>query len=101
MFKKSDSTLAIDLGTDAVRVLDVQFRRGGVQVLAFASQSVAGGAIDSLPARHLSALQGLLAAHRLKPERCIAALPTSLVLTRSVVIDNSKNQTDTEQVRGT
>src|ERR1035437_2685082 len=99
MRKKTENTLAIDLATDAVRVLDVRFRRGVPQILAFASQSVAAGSAESLPARQLSALAGLLATHRLKTRQCIAAMPTSLVVTRAVAIDKSKNQPDDEQVR--
>jgi Tfp pilus assembly PilM family ATPase len=97
--KKTDCTLAIDLAADAVRVLDMRLRRGVPRILAFASQAVAAGTAESLPERQLSALASLLATHRLKTQRCIAALPTSLVLTRSIAIDNSKNQPHAEQVR--
>ena len=93
MFKKtSESLLAIDLAVDAVRVLDVKVRRGSPQVTAFASQSVAAGGLETLPERQLTALEGLLATHRLKTRRCIVAMPTSLVVTRAVAIDNSKPQ---------
>jgi Tfp pilus assembly PilM family ATPase len=102
--KKADSALAIDLAADAVRVLDVKFRRGVPHVSSFASQSVSNGVglgLDTLPERQLTALGSLLATHRLKTRRCIVSMPTSLVVTRAVAIDNSKPQPAEEQVRWT
>ena len=87
---KAHTALAIDLALDAVRVLDIKFSRGAPAVKAFASQSVIhrpGHAPDSLPEtppqRRLAAsLAGNT--HRLKTRRCVAAMPTSLVvITRS------------------
>ena len=99
MFSKGkDKTLAIDLATDAVRVLDVKIRRKIPHVLAFASQTVAPGTIDSLPERQLAALTSLLTSHRLKGRRCIAAMPSCLVFTRAVPLDHSKNLSHEEQV---
>jgi Tfp pilus assembly PilM family ATPase len=105
MFKnKADTALAIDLAMDAVRVLDVRFRRGLPQVSAFASQSLApvnGPGLDTLPERHLAALASLLATHRLKTRRCLVSMPTSLVVTRAIAIDDAKPQPADEQVRWT
>jgi Tfp pilus assembly PilM family ATPase len=106
MFKtKADTALAIDLAVDAVRVLDVKLRRGTPCVTSFASQSVAppvsGAGLDTLPERHLAALESLLATHRLKTRSCVVAMPTALVVTRAVAIDSSKPQPADEQVRWT
>jgi Tfp pilus assembly PilM family ATPase len=102
MFKMNkERILAIDLAPDAVRVLDVKQKKTGPQVDAFASQSVAAGSIETLPERQLTALGSLIAAQRLKTKRYVAALPTSLVVTRSVAIDSSKPQTPDEQIRWT
>jgi Tfp pilus assembly PilM family ATPase len=106
MFKtKADTALAIDLAVDAVRVLDVKLRRGTPAISAFASQSVtppsSGAGLDTLPERHLAALESLLATHRLKTRRCVVAMPTAMVVTRAVAIDNSKPQPADEQVRWT
>jgi len=104
--KQNQNALAIDLANDAVRVLDVKFRRDIPCISAFASQSVApstekGGGLDTLPERQLAALESLLATHRLKSRRCIVAMPTSLVVTRAVAIDSTKPQPADEQVRWT
>ncbi len=95
------SLLAIDLAPDAVRVLNVKQKKSGMRVEAFASQSVEPGQNDTLPERHLQALQQLIATHRIKAKRCVSALPTSLVVTRSVAVDPSKPQSPEEQIRWT
>jgi Tfp pilus assembly PilM family ATPase len=100
MFSK-DSILAVDLSTDAVRVLDVRQKKFGPRVQAFATQSVEAGSNETLPDRHLQALRSLINTHRLKSNRCVSALPTSLVISRSVAIDLSKPQTSEEQIRWT
>jgi Tfp pilus assembly PilM family ATPase len=102
MFKKTaDSVLAIDLAPDSVRVLDVRFRKGQPQVQAFANQSVSAGGVETLPERHLEALGGLISTHRMKARQCFAAMPTNLVVTRSVAVDPGKPQPPEEQVRWT
>jgi Tfp pilus assembly PilM family ATPase len=97
--KRSDMTLAIDLAVEAVRVLEVKSQKGGRQVCAIASQAVEPGAIETLPERQLAALKALLAANRFKTKTCVAAIPTTLAVTRSVAIDASKAQTPEEQIR--
>lgn len=99
--KKTENSLAIDLAPDAVRVLDVKRKGQETQVGSFASQSVAPGSPESLPERQLAALEGLMGTHRLRTKRCVAALPTTLVVTRSVAIDTSKPQSADEQIRWT
>lgn len=99
--KKPDNVLAVDFATDAVRVLDVRFRKGDPSITAFATQSVAAGTTENLPERHLEALGSLLTTHRLKSKQCIASMPTALVVTRSVAVDPSKAQPEDEQVRWT
>ncbi|HUO07366.1 MAG TPA: pilus assembly protein PilM [Phycisphaerae bacterium] len=100
MFVK-DSILAIDLSRDAVRVLDVRQKKSGPRVQAFATQTVEAGTNETLPDRHLRALGSLIDTHRLKSKRCVSALPTSLVISRSVAIDPSKPQSPEEQIRWT
>ncbi len=102
MFSKTtENVLAIDLAPDSVRALDVRFRKGRPQVQAFANQSVAPGGTETLPERHLEALGSLISTHRLKARTCFAAMPTNLVVTRSVAVDPSKPQPPEEQVRWT
>ncbi len=99
--KTAESLLAIDLGAESVRVLDIRMRRGQPHVEAFANQSVAPGGVETLPERHLDALAALISTHRMKARKCLAAMPTSLVVTRSVAVDPSKPQAADEQVRWT
>lgn len=99
--KSNDSLLAIDLATDAVRVLDVRMKRGQPHVAGFATQSVTPGTPESLPDRHLEALAGLIATNRFKSKKCVAAMPTSLITTRAVAIDPAKPQPAEEQIRWT
>ncbi|MGN6368701.1 MAG: pilus assembly protein PilM [Phycisphaerae bacterium] len=96
-----NNLLAIDLAPDAVRVLNVKQQKRGLRVEAFASQSVEAGPNDTLPERHLRALGQLMETHRIKTKRCVSALPTSLVVTRAVSVDPSKQQTPEEQIRWT
>ena len=97
--RKADITLAVDFGADAVRLLEVQKRRGQVTLGAIAEQSLPAGEPETLPERHLEALGGLLRAQRLAACRAVAALPTSMVVTRSVNIDKGKGLTPDEYVR--
>jgi Tfp pilus assembly PilM family ATPase len=99
--KKSEGVLAIDMATDAVRVLDVKWKRNEPMVTGFATQSVSSGTPETLPERHLEALGSLIATNRFKSKKCVAAMPTSLVVTRSVAVDSSKPQPPEEQVRWT
>ncbi len=100
MFKKTiDSTLAIDLSLEAVRVLDVRVRKSGNQEVALGSQAVAAGTTDTLPERHLAAIETLLNEKRIKTRHCVAAMPTALVVTRTIAVDTSKAQTSEEQIR--
>ncbi len=99
MFKKSDQTLAIDFAPDAVRLLDVSFRRGTPQVRSVATSALASGGVDSLPERHLAALETLISTHRLRARQCVATVPTNLMVTRSVTIDPSKSQPPEEQIK--
>ena len=99
--KKPDNTLAIDLGPEAVRVIDVKIRKGQTSINSFTSQSIEAGTPETLPERHLSALASLLTTQRFKTHQCIAAMPTSLVVTRTVALDHNKPQTAEEQIRWT
>jgi Tfp pilus assembly PilM family ATPase len=102
MFNKTaESVLAIDLAPDSVRVLDVRFKKGRPHVEAFANQSVTAGGQETLPERHLEALAGLISTHRMKARKCLAAMPTNLVVTRAVVVDPGKPQPPEDQVRWT
>jgi Tfp pilus assembly PilM family ATPase len=102
MFKQnSQNILAVDLATDAVRVLDIRLRHGVPEIKALASQTLAPGTSDALPDRHLAALEQLVAAQRLRSRSCIVSMPTSLVVTRTVQIDHNKTQSADEQVRWT
>jgi Tfp pilus assembly PilM family ATPase len=99
--KKIQDTLAIDLAPDAVRVLDVSFRRGAPMVSTVVCGSLEAGGPETLPDRHLAALGALLSAHRLRRKHCIASMPTSLVVTRSMTIDPGKPQRPEDQIRTT
>lgn len=102
MFQRnSQSILAIDLATDAVRALDVRIRHGNLTVNAFASQAIGAGTTDNLPDRHLAALDQLVTTHHLRSRRCFVAMPTSLVVTRTVQLDHNKALSPEEQVRWT
>ncbi len=99
VFRKSgDATLAIDLGADAVRIVVVRSRRGRVTMNSFADQSLPAGPSATLPERQLEALGQLLATQRIRTRRAVAALPTSMVLTRTVALDRTKGQTAEEQI---
>ena len=99
--KSRTDTLVVDLSSDAIRVLDIRPRRSGPAVSFFASQEVADGPADTLPERQLTALRELLQVHRVKTQRIVAALPTSLVVTRSVQIDRAKVIHVDDQIRAT
>jgi len=99
--RSKDSFLAIDLAPDAVRVLDVTHKRGTPAIKALAAESLPEGTPDTLPERHLTALASLLATQRIRTRQCVAAVPSNLVVTRSVMIDLSKPQPPEEQIRQT
>lgn len=99
--KTVDNYLAIDLAPEAVRVLDVVIRRGQTTVSSIASGALSEGQNASLPERHLAALESLISQHRMRGRQCVAAVPTSLVTTRSVMIDPSRPQSPEEQIRMT
>jgi Tfp pilus assembly PilM family ATPase len=100
MFNSSkEAFIAIDLAPDAVRVLDVTLNRGAPTIKALAAETLPEGTADSLPDRHLQALGSLLATQRIRTKNCVAAVPSNLVVTRSVMIDLSKPQPPEEQIR--
>ena len=100
MFNGSkDSLLAIDLSPEVVRVLDVTIRRGSPVVGAIASGPLAEGDLESLPERQLDALDKLITSGRMKRGNCVAAVPTNLVTTRSIIIDLAKPQSPEDQVQ--
>jgi len=96
--KDADGTLAIDLGSDAVRMVEVRSRRGRVSMSSYADQSLPEGPPATLPERQLEALGQLLSTQRVKTRRAVAALPTSMVLTRTVALDRTKGQSTEEQI---
>jgi Tfp pilus assembly PilM family ATPase len=102
MFKKKlKSLLAIDLAPEAVRVLDVSLRRGAPVVLDVAGETLEAGAPETLPERQLAVLEKMLDAHRLHGRACVATVPTSLVTTRSVLVDLSKPGSPEDQIKQT
>src|SRR5436190_1840729 len=102
MFSRSDnSMLAIDLAPDAIRVLDVTVRHGLPSVSAIASGVPEPGGLETLPERQLKALETLLGTHKMRSRRCVAAVPTSLVTTRSVMIDPAKPLSPEDQIKQT
>jgi Tfp pilus assembly PilM family ATPase len=102
MFKKKlDSLLAIDLAPEAVRVLDVSLRRDTPVILDLAGEMLPPGGLETLPDRQMAALEGILDAHRLRGRACVATVPTSLVTTRSVLVDPSKPGSPEDQIKQT
>lgn len=100
MFRRGNqNTLAIELAGDLVRVLDLKIGKKTPVITAFATQGVETGTPESLPERQIAALGTLMSTHRLKTKRCVAAMPMSLVVTRTVPIDSSKKETTEEQIR--
>jgi len=99
--KKAQSLLAIDLAPEAVRILDVALGRGAPAILAIAGAKLPEGGPETLPERHIAALDSLLATHRLRGRQCAAAVPTNLVTTRSVLIDPGKSASPEEQIKQT
>ena len=99
--KKSDSFLAVDMAPEAVRLLDVSILRGAPAILDLATETLEPGAPETLPRRHLAALEKVLSARRLRGRCCLAAVPTSLVTTRSVMVDLTKPGTPDDQIRQT
>ena len=75
---------------------------GPPTVRALASESLAEGSTDTLPDRHLKAARPRCWRRGwIKTRQCVAAVPTNLVVTRSVMIDLSKPQPPEEQIRMT
>jgi Tfp pilus assembly PilM family ATPase len=102
MFKNAaNSLLAIDLAPDCVRVLETAWRRGTLSVRALAAQPLEEDVAATLPARHLGALERVFATLRPRARACAAAMSTSLVTTRAVVIDPAKPQPPEEQIKQT
>ncbi len=100
MFKKrKDSQLAIDIEPDSVRLVDVVFKRGTPVVNTVMTEALAAGTSETLPERHIAALEVMIGKNRLKTREMVAAVPTNLVITRSVPIDSSKAQPAEEQIR--
>lgn len=99
MFKKTaNSYLAIDLAPECVRVLEVAPRRGAPCIQALAREPLGEGAAVTLPERHMAALERILSPRLMHARQCVAAMPTSLVTTRTVSIDPAKPQTPEEQI---
>ena len=96
--KNSDTTLAIDLGMDAVRSVEVRGRKGRSAVRSFADRALAEGPAATLPERQLEVLGELLLRERIRRGRRSSALPTSMVLTRTVALDRTKSQSTEEQI---
>lgn len=95
---QSDATLAIDFAPDAVRVVEMQQHKGVPNIISFAQQTIDEGPSKDLPERHLAALNDLLKTQRVRTKRAIAAVPTSMVLTRTVQLDKSKGANSEEQI---
>jgi Tfp pilus assembly PilM family ATPase len=91
-------TLAIDLGTDAIRLVDVAPERDTIKLRRFAEQAVPEGPAETLPERHLALLGELVSQHRLSHRNAVAAMPSSLVFTRTVQVDSAKPQSAEEQI---
>jgi Tfp pilus assembly PilM family ATPase len=102
MFGKSiEMMLAIDLAPEAVRVLEVSVRQGQPTIVAMASESLGKGSAETLPERHIAALESVMGTQRFHSRQCVATMPTNLVTTRSVLIDPGKPQSLEEQIRAT
>jgi len=86
---KSDATLAIDLGPDAVRLIELRLRKAQLTITLSAQQALEDGPLATLPTRHLAALAALLGQHRLHTRSAIAAMPTNMVVTRTVQPDKA------------
>lgn len=88
--RNKDAVLAVDLAPDAVRLIEVRARKGRPVMNTLAQQTLAEGAPATLPERHLTTLGQLLGVHRLYNRTVIAALPTSMVLTRTINLDKAR-----------
>jgi Tfp pilus assembly PilM family ATPase len=99
--KKNNSLVAIDLAPDALRLLDVSLRHATPAILALGSETLPPGTPETLPDRHIAALDRLLSVHRLRGRPCVASIPTSLVTTRSLMIDPAKPGLPEDQIRQT
>ena len=99
--KATEMMLAIDLAPEAVRVLEVAVVHKVPSVVAMGSQELEKGSLETLPERHIAALESVIAAQRMRSRNCVATMPTNLVTTRSVLIDPGKPQSLEEQIRTT
>jgi len=99
VFTKSKMVLAVELGGDVIRA--VQVKRGGRQPdLAFyAAQNVAPGTADTLVERQLTALEELFRVQHIGTREVLATIPTSIVVTRTAQIDKQRKETPAEQVQ--
>lgn len=95
---KKNAMLAIDLGADAVRLVATTRRRGRPQFEFSAEQSLPDGPAATLPERQLAAIGDLMRTQHLGSSAVVAALPTSLVLTRTIRLDKAQGQTTEEQI---
>jgi Tfp pilus assembly PilM family ATPase len=100
MFKKNrNALLAIDLAPEAVRLLHVSVRRDTPVILDLACETLPEGTPETLPERHLEALDKILTARHLRNRDCVAAVPTNLITTRSVMVDLTKPGTPDDQIK--
>jgi Tfp pilus assembly PilM family ATPase len=99
--KATDTMLAIDLAPEAVRVLEVAVRQGAPSIITMASEALGKGSVESLPERHIAALESVISTQRIRSRQCVATMPTNLVTTRSVLIDPGKPLSLEEQIRAT
>ena len=99
--KATEMMLAIDLAPEGVRVLEVAVSQGVPSVVAMGSQELEKGSPETLPERHITALESVIGAQRMRSLQCVATMPTNLVTTRSVLIDPGKPQSLEEQIRAT
>ena len=96
--RQTPNLLAADLGTETIHLLSARLAKGKVQVEDLATETLPAGPPASLPDRHLEALGGLLGKLRLRSRRIVAALPTSLIVTRTVRLDPGQAQTTEERI---
>ncbi|MEI8196946.1 MAG: pilus assembly protein PilM [Phycisphaerae bacterium] len=96
--RQAPNLLAVDLGIDAIHVLSARTSRGKVQVEDLACETLPAGLPATLPDRHLEALGGILSKLRLRSRRVVAALPTNLILTRTIRLDPGQEQTTEERI---
>ena len=96
--RHTPNLLAVELGTEAIHLLSARTARGKVQVEDLAALALPAGPPATLPDRHLEALGEMLGKLRLRSRRVVAALPTSLILTRTIRLDPCQTQTTEERI---